>query len=257
MDRLEGSGVSGPRPRGLDDVVRDRWWDVLLDSLLPPRCVGCGRRGIEVCAQCIARLRPLGSAICPRCSLPSPAGRVCQRCVRGNPRLRALLAAYPFEGVLRVAIIAFKFQSRTRLARFLVSVLATPLAARPLLVDLVAPVPLSASRLRERGYNQSELLARPLAALRDWPLAPQLIVRTRETDPQTALPARERVKNVRGAFAVTQPDLVAGRRVLLVDDVCTTGATLEACAAPLLDAGAAGVWAVVVARDTLGRQSIS
>lgn len=229
-------------------VARDHWWQRALDIVLPPRCVGCGARGAEVCANCIAGVRPLGPA-CPRCSRPSVGGRICRRCATRESPLRAMLAAHPFDGAVRAAVLALKYGGRTRLVPFLSAALADALVTRPLEVDLVVPVPLTRARVRARGFNQAELLARPLAEARDWPLHSGALVRARETAQQTRLPARARRANVAGAFTVPDAALVRDRRILLVDDVCTTGATLEACAAPLLEAGAAGVWAIVVARE--------
>lgn len=183
--------------------------------------------------------------------MPSTEGRVCRRCVGRETPLRAVLAEYAFEGTIRAAILAFKYRGRTRLGPFLTEALAAPLRNRPLTIDLVLPVPLSAERQQARGFNQAELLARPLATAHDWPVATDVLARTRETRQQTELPARERLRNLAGAFTLIQPDAVAGKRVLLVDDVCTTGATLAACGAPLLEAGAEGVWGIVVARDTM------
>jgi ComF family protein len=160
-----------------------------------------------------------------------------------------VLAFYPFEGVIRAAVLAFKYRRCTRLARFLAPALVAALQARPLSVDLVVPVPLSRARQSQRGFNQSELLARPLAAELGWPLDGTALVRQRDTLQQTRLSARERRRNVEGAFVVPEAAAVAGKRVLLVDDVCTTGATLGACANALRQAGAAAVWGVVVARE--------
>jgi ComF family protein len=125
------------------------------------------------------------------------------------------------------------------------------LLTRPLEADLVVPVPLSVGRQRERGYNQSELIARELADLGVLP-APvaTALIRHRDTRPQVELQRAERLTNVRGAFACPQPNLIAAQRVLLVDDVSTTGATLEACAVPLIEAGAARVMALVVAKSS-------
>jgi ComF family protein len=162
--------------------------------------------------------------------------------------VHTILAAYPYAGVIRSAIQAFKYEGQTRLDDFLARALVHPLSSRPLSVDVVVPVPLSAQRLGSRGFNQAETLARPLAAAAGWPLETSLLLRARDTQPQVELPPQARRRNVEGAFSVPRPDAVAGRRVLLVDDVCTTGATLGACAAPLLDAGAAGVWGLVIAR---------
>jgi ComF family protein len=162
---------------------------------------------------------------------------------------RAILARYPFEGAIRAALVELKYGSRTRLAPHLALALEAALEARPISFDVIVPVPLAPGRHQARGHNQSELLARALAAERDIELAPSVLHRKHETRPQTGLSARERRINMRGAFLAEQDGSLEGRRVLLVDDVCTTGATLDACAQAVLDAGAAGVWAVVVARE--------
>lgn len=225
------------------------WLTRTLDVLFPPRCVGCGRRGVDVCPACVAALRPLGPRVCPRCGAPTPSGAPCARCQRQPPVTRAILAPYPFEGAVRSAILRLKYDGRTRLADFLGSVLVEALQARPLDVDLIVPVPLWPARRRQRGFNQSELLAERVAEVTGWPLEPSALGRARDTLQQTRLAARDRWRNVDSAFTVDPSIDLTGRRILLVDDVCTTGATLEACAAPLVRAGAWGVWAVVAARD--------
>lgn len=191
----------------------------------------------------------MGPFLCPRCSVPTPGGRACRQCAGRRHAVHAILARYPFEGAIRAAIVALKYRSRTRLAPFLATILDGALSLRPLGVDLLVPVPLSHSRFRSRGFNQSELLARHLGSLRSLPVETSALVRHRDTQPQTQLPARERRRNVFGAFTVAEPERIADRGVLLVDDVCTTGATVEACGQALLEAGAARVWAVVAARE--------
>jgi len=168
--------------------------------------------------------------------------------------VRAIVAAYPFDGVARAAILALKYRQQRRLARLLAPGLIAALANRPLGVDVVMPVPLSRARATERGFNQSALLARPVAQSLGLPIDTTSLVRTRNTAQQTSLPARERRTNMVGAFAVSEPRRVVGLRILLVDDVCTTGATIESCANTLLHAGASGVWALVLARDEPGLQ---
>jgi ComF family protein len=145
-----------------------------------------------------------------------------------------------------------KYRQERYLVAALAQLLLDCLAARPLAVDALVPVPLDARRARWRGFNQSTLLAAEVARALDRPLLDRVLQRQRPTRPQVGLSARERRANVRDAFACTDRTAVAGRRLLLVDDVMTTGATLEACATALDGAGAAAVYGLVVARDVLG-----
>ncbi len=225
------------------------WWQSAIDLLLPPRCVSCGRRGAEVCETCFQTIHRLGPGICPRCSGPSTEGRLCRSCIRRSGQVNAIIAGHAYDGAVRAAILAFKYRGRTRLEPLLSRLLADSLQRRPLTIDVVIPVPLSSARHRERGFNQAELLARPVALENDWRLEMRALIRERDTRQQTRLSAAERFNNVAGAFSVTHPSMVGGRRILLVDDVCTTGATLQACAVPLISAGASGVWGLVVARE--------
>jgi ComF family protein len=144
-----------------------------------------------------------------------------------------------------------KYRHARVLAPLLAELLATSLSKRPLQADLVIPVPLSVRRFRERGYNQSMLIARELGSLTSLP-APQdgVLARIRDTPPQVGLSAADRLKNMRGAFACVDPSRVRGRRCALLDDVMTTGATLEACAETLRQAGAEKVFGLVVARES-------
>jgi ComF family protein len=239
---LEQPGVA---PR---DGRLGRLWELLF----PSRCLGCERRGTLLCASCRPTLPWLPAAVCPRCALSSLDGRLCRRCERGaGLPLASVRAACSFEGVIRTAIHRLKFRHARYLASFLAQVLAESLARRPIEADLVLAVPLSPSRGRQRGFNQSELIAAELARLAPLPPpAPGVILRGRHTQPQVGLPAAERRRNLRGAFGCARPELVSGRRCLLVDDVMTTGATLAACAEPLLKAGAERVMALVVARES-------
>jgi ComF family protein len=155
-----------------------------------------------------------------------------------------------FDGPVREMIHRFKYDKRVHLARPLGLLAAVQLApfARMTAPDLIIPVPLHVKRLRQRGFNQSVLLGNVLA--REWrvPLCRSNLRRIRWTDPQIGLSAEERVSNVRGAFAVTNPALVKGKRVILLDDVYTTGSTVAECARALNKAGAKAVTVVTVAR---------
>ena len=159
-------------------------------------------------------------------------------------------AAARYGDLVREAIHALKFRGRRAMAvplgDLLAETAARELAGRP--VDVLVPVPLHRRRERERGFNQSELLARRVGAARGIPVASRAVIRRAATTPQTELTAAERLANVRSAFAVDRPGEVRGRHVLLIDDLVTTGATAGACARCLVDSGAASVGLLTVAR---------
>jgi len=146
------------------------------------------------------------------------------------------------------AIHALKYRGKRQLARPLAGYLIAHLDAHPLRFDALAPVPLHPQRLALRGYNQAALLAQEITRARGVPTREDLIARTRPTPPQIHLSRRERRQNMLAAFAPVQGRTLNGDAVLLIDDVCTTGATLQACAEALCDAGAGDIWALTVAR---------
>jgi ComF family protein len=233
----------------------------LLDTLFPPRCVGCGRRGSVFCPTCIVSVRAPAAQVCAHCGepLPSDAGGaepvgLCARCQVGPPGpLTGLRVAARYEDRLRRAILALKYHRQRRVAESLGDLLAETGHGLLASVDLVIPVPLHARRQRERGFNQAELLARRCAARLGLPMRSDLLVRVRATPPQVRLAMAARHANVAGAFAATlgAPVALGERRVLLVDDVCTSGATLTATAGALRASGAATVWGLAVARPAL------
>lgn len=220
---------------------------LVLNALFPLRCAGCGRAGAAWCATCQASLTWLRPPLCPKCGRAQPHNQLCRTCRLRPPGLDGLRSALVFEGPLRRAIHAFKYAGQARLAEPLGQLLAAYWMEYPLPVDVIVPVPLHASRLRERGYDQAAVLAGRLASQVHMPLVEGCLQRTRATLPQMSLGAVERHANVSGAFGCVDERL-AGRRAVLVDDVCTTGATLEACGAALFQAGALAVWALTLAR---------
>lgn len=218
----------------------------VLDAVLPRVCLLCAAPAgtANVCAACIAELPRLPAAACPVCALPAPGGQVCGACLRRPPHFDATRAIWRYGFPLDRLIQALKYSRRLASADFFGQALlaATAQDAPP---DLILPVPLSPQRLAERGFNQSVEIARPLA--RRW-RAPLLLrgIDRRETPPQASLPWKERAKNIRHAFACTLA--LDGRRVLVVDDVMTTGATLDELARTLKMHGAARVDTLVLAR---------
>ncbi len=228
--------------------LRQAAW-VAVDAVFPPRCGGCGRAGERFCPACQAALVPLPAPWCPACGYPLPEGAApCPACRQAPwPALGGIRSAAFFEGPLQQALHSLKYKRDVILADTLARPLCEAWRRYALPGDLVVPVPLSAERLRERGYNQADLLARGLAELAGLPYAPDGAARVRHTDSQVGLAAGARRRNVAGAFR-GQARRVAGRQVILVDDVCTTGSTLAACAEALRAAGAVSVWGFTLAR---------
>lgn len=206
-------------------------------------CRGTSQRGAVVCAPCRGDLPRLPASRCPRCALPSPAGAVCGRCLAHPPRYDATVAALAYAFPADVLIQALKYRGELALAPLLGGMLAAELPLDTG-VDRALPVPLSARRLRERGYNQAMEIARALPGPAR--LAPELCARVRDTPAQSELPWAARAHNVRDAFRCERT--LDGMTVAVIDDVMTTGATLDAVAAALKRAGAARVVNWVVAR---------
>lgn len=225
-------------------------WDRFWRLVFPSRCLGCGRRDVVLCEACRPAVPWLPAAVCPRCTRRTVDGRLCDRCARAAaPPLASVRAACIYGGVVRTAIQRLKYRHARFLAPFAADLVWASLQTRPIQADLLVPVPLHPARRRVRGFNQAELIARALGPRLGTPVRPSLLARVRDTPPQVGKTAAERRRNIQGAFACPDPSAAAGQRVALVDDVMTTGATLEACARPLVAAGAARVVALVVARD--------
>lgn len=236
-------------------------WAPLLDLLFPPRCAHCGRQGQEggrLCADCRAQITRLAPPWCPRCGLPQDTADLCGSCQSHPLSFAGIRSAAWYSGPLRPAIHAFKYRNAREMAAPLADLLHLAWNSLEGPVDAMIPVPLHAARERERGYNQSLLLARQVQQWANVPVVNDLLLRTRRTVPQVTLTADERQHNVARAFALGKqaiPSRVVDRHFVLIDDVCTTGATLAACAETLQAAGAAAVWAVTIARAGWSRHS--
>jgi ComF family protein len=221
-----------------------------LGLLFPPRCVVCGRVGTLLCGESIAAFDRVPEPFCPVCGEPQTLSGLCPRCREHSRAFDSVHSAFLFTGGIRKAIHAFKYQHQRDLAEHLVGSMVQVLPASTSKGTLVCAVPLFPKREKERGYNQAALLAGELARVWSLPLAASdALQRVRETQSQVGLDFPARQANVGEAFRA-RADIFAGRSVLLVDDVCTTGATLHACAKALREAGAEQVRAITLARAT-------
>lgn len=221
-----------------------------LDLLYPPRCVGCDKEGRFVCSTCLESLPRLVAPYCLRCAQPIAHGDTCPRCLESPLDIDGIRAPFLMEGTIREGVHRLKYNNLRAIAPILGGLLADYLNAQQLLVQALVPVPLHHERERRRGYNQAYLLAKEAGKRLGVPVIPQVLSRLSNTPPQAkSLSAQERKANVQGSFRCPHPFLVNGLEVVLVDDVCTTGATLEACARALKEAGAASVWGLALARE--------
>lgn len=230
----------------------EKWLQRGLDLLFPPVCVICQRRGSWLCTACVQRMQPLTVPVCQRCGTPlSFSGASCTFCQRRFLQLHGLRFAQFYRGTVRRAIHALKYDGQKRLAEPLGLLLAQAFKHYRMHADAIIPLPLHIQRQQARGYNQAELLARICARHLKIPCLDKLIIRRRATRAQVGLNSRERRQNVEGAFELASSfptRSLAGCTLLLIDDVCTTGATLEACASPLYQVGIQEIWGLVLAK---------
>ena len=239
----------------------------VLDLLFPPICLGCERATrpgplrLGLCLPCRGRLKALRGRRCAACGRPLaaaalPAGYACGRCRQRPPAFDRLLAVWSYEPPLEQVIHALKFGRLDFLGGHLAAEMRQRFGGALRAVEVVVPVPLHWRRQLARGYNQAERIARPLARHLDRPLV-RALRRHRPTAPQARLPRDRRRANLRRAFGGRRASKVRGRAVLLVDDVATTGATLDQAAAVLKRQGAVRVVAATAARTPVRRDTVS
>jgi competence protein ComFC len=228
-----------------------RWYQWLwagLDLLFPPICGGCGEKvGSRWCAQCQSQVRTVALPVCERCGQMISHQGLCGRCRKNPPPFSAIRSWALFDGGVRNAIHRLKYKQDICLGEVLARPLIALMTELNWQVELIIPVPLGIARLKERGYNQAALLAWPIALRYGLPYCSKALVRVRETNSQVSLSLAERQMNVKGAFrGITK--WVGGKIILLVDDVATSCATMDACAQALLQAGASQVYGLTLAR---------
>ena len=213
----------------------------------PPKCSGCGRYGSYICASCEASLPHLVRPYCDLCAQVVSKGRICRQCLAERLEVDRIRAPFLMEGAIRQSIHNLKYRNVRAVAPSLGALLAQFLEASPVTGNVLVPVPLHRRRLRDRGYNQSALLAREVAVRSGLELREDLLLRTRDMPPHVGLKREQRILNVEGSFACTGD--VQGLRIFLVDDVVTTGSTMSACAKALKTGGASSVWGLALARE--------
>jgi ComF family protein len=267
MHRREHGAALSRRPTARTVPAVPRWRDRLLDAVFPLACVAC----LQLVRGSAAALGPLCEAcrtmavappapVCVRCGVPlrgdttRTGAPTCHPCGAHPPAFTVARGAALYDPTgaaagLVSALHAFKYRGARTLARPLATLMTTRLPIPPAVV--LVPVPLHPSRLRERRYNQAALLVRAIAERVPRPIALRAVARRLATPPQAGLDATERRANLTGAFVVRHPQAIAGRHVLLIDDVITTGATADACARALLAAGALRVDVYAVGRTPL------
>jgi ComF family protein len=233
-----------------------------LDILFPPLCHVCrtfvpGQEELHLCSGCREKISAIRSPLCPVCGVPfAPEGGIdhtCGRCITERRTFTSARAAARFDGPVQELIHRFKYGKKPHLARPL-GLLASAFLADfvpTLQAELIVPVPLHKRRLRQRSFNQAQLLGNVFSKRWSIPLSVHNLRRIRWTDPQTGLSAADRERNVRKAFAVARPDRIEGKRLILVDDVYTTGSTVMECSAELKRAGAREIHVITIARAVM------
>ena len=231
----------------------------IADLIFPPRCITCeellGQHGpLPFCTSCMAGVHFIESPLCPRCGTPFPVAEgedhLCGDCLITERPYAVARSVGRYEKTLRTAIHRFKYRGKTGIGDLLSGIMAD-FAEKTWdmkVFSRILPVPLHRRRLRERGFNQAVILARGLSRRFNIPLDFTSLRRNLFTPPQVGLDRKQRLTNVQGAFTVTHPERIAGRRLLLVDDVFTTGSTLNECARVLIQAKAEAVAVLTVAR---------
>jgi competence protein ComFC len=222
-----------------------------MDWLYPPRCCNCNRRGFVLCDACLAEIETLHGALCQKCGYPIVGrGRLCEECRLATPPFTQMLSWASYSGPAQEAIHSLKYKRNLALGSVLAKPLAEIVQKSGWKVDLVVPIPLSKSRMRFRGYNQAALISRPLAAQLNIQHSSNAVKRIRNTSTQIELDVNKRFTNLLDAF-YANPATLKKRNILVIDDVITTGATMQNCTNALLKAGAENIYCLSVARAIL------
>jgi competence protein ComFC len=230
-------------------LIKRQLGKTIADFFFPPRCIECAKFGSLLCEGCIKKLPWIMPPFCRKCGKPETSGELCSSCWSATISIDGIRSAFRFEGTIRKTIHEFKYYNLKALSNAIAELLFTYLKNNPVPGDFLLPVPLHRRRLHQRGYNQSYLIARELGKLINLPILQKGLIRITDSKPQAqASNVSERLRNVYNAFSCSST-IFSGKRLILIDDVCTTGATLEACTIALKAAGASQVWGLTIARE--------
>lgn len=218
-----------------------------LDILYTPSCAACGREGDRFCADCQSTVIPIGKNICEICGEPQKNRGICERCSTDPPPFSALRSYAEFKGAIREALLSLKYKNNLAMGETLSRLLIQMIEEMGWKFDFVIPVPISTQHKEERGYNQAAMIAYPIALAFKARYADNQIKRVKETRSQVNLSAAERFKNLHNAFQGNSATL-NHKKVLLVDDVTTTGATIISCSKALLESGCERIFCITVAK---------
>jgi ComF family protein len=230
--------------------------DFFLNLFFPKNCINCQKEGSYLCEDCFSLIEVLSNQFCPFCNPPRIVleGRTCNSCQR-TKNLSGLFCAAPYQNfIIKKLISQLKYEPCLKalskpLSLLIVKHFQLLEQGTSLTGAVFVPVPISKKRLRRRGFNQAEEIARELALAFNIPLLNNVLFKTKETQAQAELSAEERKENVKGVFACKNPEMVNGQKILLIDDVFTTGSTMEECSRVLKEGGAKEVWGIAVARE--------
>jgi competence protein ComFC len=224
----------------------NQWVWNMVDWIYPPRCGGCGQLTSRWCTDCQAKIKHIDGNICLYCGQPQCSSRICHKCLVSPPAYQALRSWAIYDGPLRNALLRLKYKGDITMGEALSKPLITMLIELNWKIDLITPVPTGVSRMAQRGYNQAALLALPLAMSCGIKYSPRAMSKVKDTRSQVGLNPIERLENVIDAFQA-QSNLVEGKCILVIDDITTSGATMESCAKALLRAGAKKVYGLTLA----------
>lgn len=224
--------------------------EFLLDIFFPKKCVSCNKENDWLCQDCYSKIVTVNSPTCPLCKTLTPNGQFCNRCRNKTALTGIMIAAYYEDGPLKSAIYAYKYNRIKSLSGILGNLLINYLQKFPLKTEAIfMPVPLHKSRLRKRGFNQASLLAKEITRAFGYQYKDDILYRITKTKPQVGLSGIVRQENVKNAFQCKNTKEIKNKNIILVDDVCTTGATLSECAKELRKEKVNQIWGMVLARQ--------